>query len=53
MECIPAHKLVEHTFVLTREEATATAQLDTLVEISQAHSVHVDSVSGCSCCSDE
>lgn len=23
MECIPAHKLIEHTFVLTREEATS------------------------------
>ena len=30
MKCIPAHKLVEHTFVLTREEAKA--QLDTLLK---------------------
>jgi len=30
MECIPAHKLVEHTFVLTQEEATA--QLETLLK---------------------
>lgn len=29
MQCIPAHRLVEHTFVLTREEAEA--QLDTLL----------------------
>lgn len=30
MECIPAHKLVEHTFVLTRAEARK--QLDTLLK---------------------
>ena len=30
MECIPAHRLVEHTFVLTREEAKE--QLDTLLK---------------------
>jgi L-galactono-1,4-lactone dehydrogenase len=30
MQCIPAHRLVEHTFVLTREEAKA--QLDTLLK---------------------
>lgn len=29
MQCIPAHRLVEHTFVLTREEAVA--QLDELL----------------------
>jgi L-galactono-1,4-lactone dehydrogenase len=29
MECIPAHRLVEHTFVLTRHEAVA--QVDTLL----------------------
>ena len=30
MECIPAHRLVEHTFVLTRKEAKE--QLDTLLK---------------------
>lgn len=30
MQCIPAHKLVEHTFVLTRKEAKE--QLDTLLK---------------------
>jgi L-galactono-1,4-lactone dehydrogenase len=31
MECIPAHRLVEHTFVLTRNEAKE--QLDTLLKL--------------------